>query len=172
MTYSIEKWKFHVAHDASNDVLAFYSILLCMYIVLLHHENKDHCEINNNYTVTSPFHHKTKQHRTSLNWTEQHCGSTMEFEWMRSFVVVHWLIWTLKHLALWPQVIKNNQTVKSVFVFQSRFGLGCWRCIIGFQMKSRFEGCTHTPFHKHWFRASWPHTPTRKTGLLWPTRAF
>lgn len=69
------------------------------------------CEINNNHTVTPLFHHKTKQHRTPLNWTEQHCGSTIDLKQLRSnrkFVgficcrssLAHW-----DNFASWPRIV-------------------------------------------------------------------
>lgn len=78
------------------------------------------CEINNNHIVTSLFHHKTKQHRTSLSWTEQHCGTIDDCGLMETVcgfcllavVEIHWLIWTI-----WlydPQIInkKTNNKIK------------------------------------------------------------
>ena len=61
-------WCFPWRHQCFE---TFYSILLYNYVYFTAACNQKSgalCEINNNHIVTSPFHYKTKQHRTSLDW--------------------------------------------------------------------------------------------------------
>lgn len=77
--------------------MTFYSIVL--YIGQLRDKNKEHCEINNNHRVTALFHHKTKQHRTSLKWTEQHCRPSIDSEQRETALITSLALSDNKHLA-------------------------------------------------------------------------
>lgn len=95
---------------------------IIVYCIAAYNQNKGPLsEINNNHIVTSLFHHKTKQHQTSLNWTEQHRGSTIDLWRLKSMSDSLWAVffgcrrrslaqWDTPNLASWTQI-----TTKDIF---------------------------------------------------------
>lgn len=86
--------------------------------------------MNADRTVTSPFHHKTKQHQTPLIWTDQHCASTiglklnMEQRALWDFVLskaegVNWFIGKICLYIKKKKKEKKNNAIKSVTQFHN-----------------------------------------------------
>lgn len=83
VTCTIVEWNWYFPCHKCN-VSDFLQHII-VYCTAAYKKNKGPLsELNNNHIVTSQFHHKTKQHQTSLNWTEQHCGPTIDLKRLRS----------------------------------------------------------------------------------------